>query len=520
MQNMTSERLILPVGVGAEFLLDEWSCEIRQQESRLLTFWDTFEWGVWFSGHLLYSCEGVYHLCTREEGWPGIELCEEKSVGRRRFWNEFATPEMRAKLEGMLGLRGLAPVVEGTFRRRQDDLRNGVGKIVCRLEWLIVSLGKQQEELLHSCRVIPLLGYEAEADRLEAYLFQAGAKISGEGPLELLLRQSDRIPREYTLRPPFGLKSETPAREAVGRVVRSMLEIATGTVPGILSDLDTEFLHDYRICLRKIRSVLTLVKEVYPAEETLRMRQILGDLARQTNRLRDLDVYLLARDEYLELLPPGLRPALDEMFDDFSAERGIEVRRVISKLRAHSWSRLMGEIEECFSPKNPHPPSPASALPVGPLVFRCIYKRYRKIRVIATEIGVESSDDAVHQLRIQCKKLRYLMEFFAELIPREEVTALQKLLRRLQSRLGEFNDASVQQQSLLNYWEEKKSGSDVALGLGGLVSILYHRQQQVRSLILQAVKEFCDDATAASFKKVFKQPLSVLTTTPPRSSQS
>jgi CHAD domain-containing protein len=521
--NKMSERLILPVGFGAECLrdeLDEWSCETRQQESHLLTFWDTFEWGVWFSGHLLYSCEGVFHLCTREEGWPGMELCEEKAAGRRRFWSEFATPLMREKLEGMLGPRGLAPVVEGLFRRRQDDVRNDAGKIVCRLEWLSVSPGKrQEEELLHSCRMIPLLGYESEAHRLEEYLSLAGAKITGEGPLDLLLRQSDRIPEEYTLRPAFGLKSETPAREAVGRIVRSILEIATGTVPGILSDLDTEFLHDYRICLRKIRSVLSLLKEVFPAEETQRMRQILGDLARQTNRLRDLDVYLLARDEYLELLPPALRPALEEMYRDFSAERGVELRRLLSKLRASSWSRLIGDIEECFSVKSPHSSSPAADLPVGPLVYRCIYKRYRKIRVIAAGISAESPDDAVHQLRIEGKKLRYLMEFFAEIIPRDEGAALQKLLRRLQSQLGEFNDASVQQQSLLNYWEQKKSGNDVALGLGGLVSILYHRQQQSRAHILQAVEVFCGNATAASFKQIFKLPSSVPTTVP-RSIQS
>jgi CHAD domain-containing protein len=307
------------------------------------------------------------------------------------------------------------------------------------------------------------------------------------------------------LRPAFGLKKETPAREAVGRIVRSILGIATSNVPGILEDLDTEFLHDYRICLRKIRSVLSLVKEVYPARETQRMRKILGDLARQTNRLRDLDVYLLSRDEYLRLLPPSLRPALEGMFKDYSAERGGEIRRVSAKLRAPSWHKHIREIEEYFSEETPHEPSPASDLPVGPLVFRCIYKRYRKIRKIAAGFGVETPDETVHQLRIECKKLRYLLEFFTELIPKGEGAAIQKLLRRLQNRLGEFNDASVQQKSLLNYWEQKRSGPDIAIGLGGLVSILYHRQQQTRGLIEKALEGFCGASTAATFKHTFKQ---------------
>ena len=76
---------------------------------------------------------------------------------------------------------------------------------------------------------------------------------------------------------------------------------------------------------------------------------------------------------------------------------------------------------------------------------------------------------------------------------------------RLQGRLGEFNDASVQQHSLLSYWEQKKPGSDVAMGLGGLVAVLYQRQQQTRELIDQALKEFCSDVTASAFKRLFKQ---------------
>ncbi|NVN91967.1 MAG: CHAD domain-containing protein [Desulfuromonadales bacterium] len=510
MQRKECVHLALNDDLEPECLREEWNVELHPQESRVLTFWDTFEWGVWFSGHVLYSCNDVYQLCSRDEGCLGPVLCEEPARGVRRFWKDFETLSMRAKLEGMLGLRGLAPLVEGTFRLRQCDVRNNVGKIVCRLECASVSAGKRgEDELQHSCQVMPLLGYEAESARVVKFLTQRGARMSAVGPLEILLQHANRVPQKYTLRPVFGLKMDTPSREAVGRIVRTILEIAICNVPGILNDLDTEFLHDYRICLRKIRSVLSLVKDVYPAEGTQRIRKILGDLARQTNRLRDLDVYLLSRDEYFESLPPGLRPALNEMFEDFAAEREKEVRRTVSKLRESSSRRLLREMEGYFSEETLHEPSPASDLPVGPLVFRRIYKRYRKIREIAAGIGAETPDEAVHQLRIECKKLRYLMEFFSELIPKEEGAAMQMLLRRLQNRLGEFNDASVQQQSLMNYWEKKRSGTEVALGLGGLVSILYHQQQQTRGLIIKAMEKFCGGSMAAAFKHTFKLPASI-----------
>jgi CHAD domain-containing protein len=427
---------------------------------------------------------------------------------------------MRVKLEGMLGLRGLAAVAEGNLRLRQGELRNEMGKIVCRFEWASVSAGKHGgEALLHAIQIMPLLGYEAEATRVVEHLTLRGASTSGDGPLEVLLRHANCEPQKYTLRPTFGLEMDTPAREAVERIVRTILEIATRNVPGILNDLDTEFLHDYRICLRKIRSLLSLVRDVYPAKETQRMRNILGDLARQTNRLRDLDVYLLARDEYFGLLPPGIHPALERMFEDFSAEREIEMRRVASKIRSPVNRQILREIDEYFSEETQHEPSPAAGHPVGPLVFRRIYKRYRKIVAIAAGIGAETPDEAVHQIRIECKKLRYLMEFFAELIPQKEGPVMQRMLRRLQNRLGEFNDASVQQQSLLDYWEQKCPGTEVALGLGGLVSILYHRQQETRGHIEQALEEFCGGSTAALFKHTFRLPASIPATDAVRDAQ-
>src|ERR1035438_10125081 len=102
------------------------------------------------------------------------------------------------------------------------------------------------------------------------------------------------------------------------------------------------------------------------------------------------------------------------------------------------------------------------------------------------------------------------MEFFSELFPRDEGSTMQKFLRQLQNRIGEFNDSSVQQKSLLSYWEQKKPGADIALGLGGLVTILYQRQQQTRGLIERALEDFCGGSTAAVFKRTFKQPLSAL----------
>ena len=94
---------------------------------------------------------------------------------------------------------------------------------------------------------------------------------------------------------------------------------------------------------------------------------------------------------------------------------------------------FFGSIEEFFSEETrARACRRLPTCPVGPLVFRASTRRYRNIRRIAAVIAVDTPDEVVHELRIECKKLRYLLEFFKELIPEEEGAALLKSLRRLQ----------------------------------------------------------------------------------------
>ena len=101
------------------------------------------------------------------------------------------------------------------------------------------------------------------------------------------------------------------------------------------------------------------------------------------------------------------------------------------------------------------------------------------------------------------------MEFFTELIPKEAAGAMEKPLKQLQNRLGEFNDASVQQKFLLDYWNQHPHGdehSERTLAIGGVVSVLNYRQSQQREKILEALTTFSNETTATLFKQTFSHP--------------
>jgi CHAD domain-containing protein len=113
----------------------------------------------------------------------------------------------------------------------------------------------------------------------------------------------------------------------------------------------------------------------------------------------------------------------------------------------------------------------------------------------------------LHDLRIDCKKLRYLLEFFVSLFPAEEMKQLIKQLKGLQENLGDFNDLSVQQEFLGDYLAgitpRTPQSVMLAAATGGLISRLAADHQRVRSEFLGVFKVFGSKENRARFETLF-----------------
>lgn len=78
-------------------------------------------------------------------------------------------------------------------------------------------------------------------------------------------------------------------------------------------------------------------------------------------------------------------------------------------------------------------------------------------------IDSSSSAKALHRLRVECKKLRYLLEFFRSLYKPENLAPLVKDLKRLQDNLGTFNDLRVQQAAMKKFGRQM-ANEGIAIG--------------------------------------------------------
>ena len=113
----------------------------------------------------------------------------------------------------------------------------------------------------------------------------------------------------------FGMHADQAADLAVADALLGHLTTMEATVDGITADLDTEFLHDFRVAVRRTRSVLKLLGDVLPDGVAARMAVEFRWLGDATTPTRDLDVYLLGFDELAASVsrPHDLQPFADHL---------------------------------------------------------------------------------------------------------------------------------------------------------------------------------------------------------------
>jgi len=313
---------------------------------------------------------------------------------------------------------------------------------------------------------------------------------------------------EYDPKPEITISRDELAFQAANDIVSTYIGVARLNEQGIISDSDTEFLHDYRVSLRKVRSVISLFKGVYEQNQTLKLKQIFSALMAPTGRLRDLDVYFLEHDQYYDILPESLHDGLDIMFDLFAKERNYQHKSMIKRLKSSAYTESINEMATLFSSSTGLEQGPNADRSAWDYACELIWKRYRKVCKIARAIDKNTEDEEVHELRIHCKKLRYLMEFFSPLFSNRKIKSLIKPLKNLQDNLGLFNDYSVQQVSMQEFLTNhvsrgREQDLTVAKSVGAIISILHQQQLTERALVVSNFAVFDSEDVRQQFRQLF-----------------
>lgn len=316
-------------------------------------------------------------------------------------------------------------------------------------------------------------------------------------------------PCKEKYKPELGVIADAPIIEMAKKIVAAYLLVVIENKEGIKTDYDSEFLHDYRVNLRKIRSLLSLFKGVFDPGQNSRAKQDFSKIMKPTNRLRDLDVFLLEQQGFYELLPANMHKGLQQMFKAFVVERKHQLKQVSKMLNSQHYQQSTNGLLENFTASNNMQAGPKALTTSLDFARKLIDKHYNKIARIAKKIDQNTADEEIHQLRIECKKLRYLMEFFATFIRPKKLEKLITLMKSLQDNLGNFNDYSVQQDALhefLNVYSKKYASQNVIMmveSIGALGVLLHQKQNYEREKIIKLFSKFNKRKTKKKFKNIF-----------------
>lgn len=238
--------------------------------------------------------------------------------------------------------------------------------------------------------------------------------------------------------------------------------IAGAEVEGIRGNLDPEHLHDFRVALRRTRAVVSQLRKVFPEAVFARYKEGFAWLGALTGRARDLDVYLLALPRYRRALPAAAGDGL-RSFEAFLAEaRGREQERLLPGLSSQRFRELLDGWNEFL--RRGEMVAPAGR-PVGALLARRLRKAFRRVLREGEALGASSDSAEFHDLRLEAKKLRYLLELSRSFHPEGEAQPFVRELKYLQEGLGAINDYQVQQDSLEVYAGEVPAAATGAVRL-------------------------------------------------------
>jgi len=341
--------------------------------------------------------------------------------------------------------------------------------------------------------VQPRRGRAADLVLLERKL-QAEPALARHEPAELeeALRILDRA-RTPAESPPPALDPDAPTDAAVRAALAPGLATWSALEDGLRADLDVEFLHQGRVVLRRTRGVLRQLRAALPASAGKELARELRWLAQVSGPQRDLDVLLEEFDGLARELPKGVRADLDELCSAAREERERSRAFLLEALDGARYQALLLAWRAFLEPGAPQEVAQGRT-PILALVARRIGKRHARLLKLGKRLSARSPGAAFHELRIECKKLRYLLDAFRSLFPPELVEAALAALKRFQAALGEANDAHVQGERLRQLAEQlHASGRAQAaclMAVGRALSLLAAREKRSRAEFLRRFRAY------------------------------
>lgn len=495
-----------------ERLGEDYALAAPSSEALRGAYYDTFDWRLYLKGLALFvernGSKSRLHLVDR---LSGEEVLVTEGSGEPGMIESLPVGGVRDRLAPIIQMRRLLPLVEVRGERRDINLLNKDEKTVVRLELLTSEAIAESAAVALPSRLLvtSLRGYGRDADRFLGWLDETGMATVGENRhLDAALGAIGRQGGDYSSKLNYKLVPGERADDATRHIMLDLLATLEGNIDGSAEDIDSEYLHDLRVAVRRTRSALTQIKGVFPPEVVERYKQRFAWIGQITGPTRDLHVYLLKFEDYRDSLPAAYRDALDPFHRYLEQHQISEHRKLRRALGSVKFKTILSEWRALMeSAPEDAAEAPNAGRTIKALADERIHKMAKRVLREGRAIDDDSPAEDLHELRKSCKKLRYLMEFFQSLYPKKDIGSLIKAIKVLLDNLGDFQDLEVQALKLEGMAEElrkSRASTHSLLAMGMLIEGLLQRQQRERERFANQFRTFDSSRNQALLVQLFK----------------
>jgi CHAD domain-containing protein len=481
------------------------------QRERERAYFDTFDGLLYGAGLSAVYEDGQLSLIERETGLVRASLPTAAPI-KPFFPADLEPGPLRDALAELTELRVLLPLVRLHAREHPMSVLDGEEKTVVRLTLEEVALtGPAAASRLRArVRVTAIRGYDKARQHVQATLEQElGFKPADEPLVDEAVRVAGGVPGGFPAKIDVPLRFDEPADAATAAVLRALLDVIEANLDGTIADLDSEFLHDLRVSVRRSRAVQRELKGVFGPEELAHFRSEFRWLQQATGDARDLDVYVLEFESMRSLVPEAMRSDLDPLLDVLRTRRTKARFGLVAALRSERATKLLADWRAFLDGlvAADEAERPDAAQPIGTVAGTRILKVYNRMVRMGNAIDASTPAEDYHELRKKGKELRYLLELFgAALYPAEVVKPMIRTLKGLQDVLGRHQDREVQVALLRSLGPAvgKADGSEAALmAMGALIARLAEDERAARSEFAESFAEFASHEQRRLVKQTF-----------------
>ena len=475
-------------------------------------YYDTFDGLVRDAGLTLMHADGTLSLVSQESGVVVASL-PMRAPAKPVFARDMPSGPLRDTLIPITDVRALLPLAHLHSHERLLSVLDDERKTVVRLaleETSLVDASRPHAALRPRLRITGIRGYDKELGRVQEQLVaELGFKPADQPLVDEAVRAAGGLPGGLPTKIGMPLRPEQRSDAAAAVVLRAMLEVIEANLEGTIADLDTEFLHDLRVSVRRSRSVQRELKRAFPPDELAHYRAEFKWLQQVTGDVRDMDVHVLEFDDMRALVPEAMRDDLDPLLRVLRARRAAARRAMVRALRSKRTTTLLSDWGSFLDGLEGMPldERPDATRPIGEVSGERIRKVYRRMLRMGDAIDPSSPAAAYHELRKKGKELRYLLELFGvPLFPDEVVKPMIKTLKALQDVLGRHQDREVQTALLRSLGPsvgEAAGGEAALMAIGALVARLGEDERAARGEFAGRFAEFSSKDQRRLVKETF-----------------